>query len=57
MDGAFAPPAAAPSATDRRHARGRREDDRTALEEQDVLGPSILDDTYYDYVNKSKLLE
>jgi hypothetical protein len=55
-DGAFASP---PVATDanRRRAGGRREEDGAPLDAQEELAASVLDDTYYDYVNKPKLLE
>lgn len=58
-DGAFASPAAATD-TERRRAGGRRHDDGMPLDVFDAPAAgsaSILDDTYYDYVNKSKLLE
>jgi hypothetical protein len=58
-DGAFASPPTA-TETDRRRAGGRREEDGALFDVFDVPDdstPSVLEDTYYDYVNKSKLLE
>jgi hypothetical protein len=45
------------SLVDRRHAEGRREQDHESLSGEQDATPSALDDTYYDYVRKSKLYE
>jgi hypothetical protein len=52
-DGAM-PTKATPTPYDRREINDRREQDRSDLSEREDEPPSVLDDTYFDYVSKIK---
>ena len=55
-DGPFAPPAVQRQ-DERRQAEDRRRRDREHWTGEENVSPSDLDDTYYDYVSKTKLYD